>query len=564
MLRERYIDIMEKTVAVYTEEQIREYIESVRKDGLAEHGFPRLASDVGVLLAHGRVPHLRELFVELMDLCAQEMPVARRKYDRPAVANDFTIKEVILCLLALEENKTFPQEQIDGWKAAIASCDPHAVYTMVASNPPQNLHNWAAFVATSEQMRVYAGLNGDAAFVDNQIASQLWAFDENGMYRDPNEPFVYDLTTRFQMAFALYHGYNGSNSKALADFLELGANQTPLMQSVTGEIPFGGRSNQFLHNEAFFAGLFEYEARMHMKHGDVEKARRCKGAAALAAEAIFRYLDTEHMYHIKNGYHFSEGYGCEGYGYFNKYMVTVASMIYMAYVLADDSIEPLPAVAEVGGFIHSTSQHFHKTFVNFGGYFLEYDTNADFDYDCNALGRIHKKGVSSFACMSVPVPPTPAHYKLDIENPGPMSICGGLVKDGKPLFACEKGTQFELVSQCVTDEAAKLCWRETLADGSVITEECTVTENGVTLRYSGEGEIIAELPAIVTDGYRTSTLTLDGKNATVAYSGSLCRYEASAPLTLNDAVYANRNGHYRTFTAQAKDALEIRIVLENA
>ena len=32
-----------------------------------------------------------------------------------------------------------------------------------------------------------------------------------------------------QMAITLYHGYDGSNSKALADFHELGANQTPLM-----------------------------------------------------------------------------------------------------------------------------------------------------------------------------------------------------------------------------------------------------------------------------------------------------------------------------------------------
>ena len=42
MLRERYIDIMEKTVAVYTEEQIRDYIESVYKTGAEKAA--RLAS----------------------------------------------------------------------------------------------------------------------------------------------------------------------------------------------------------------------------------------------------------------------------------------------------------------------------------------------------------------------------------------------------------------------------------------------------------------------------------------------------------------------------------------
>ena len=31
------------------------------------------------------------------------------------------------------------------------------------------------------------------------------------------------------------------------------ADITLAMQSATGEIPFGGRSNQFLHNETFYA-----------------------------------------------------------------------------------------------------------------------------------------------------------------------------------------------------------------------------------------------------------------------------------------------------------------------
>lgn len=563
-MKERYIDIMEKAVGAYTVPMIEEYIASVRKDGLAEHGFPRLTADVGILLAHGRVPHLRSLFVELMDLCAAEIPVARRKYDRPAVGNDFSIKEISLCLMAVEEAGLFPAEQIAAWRAAIASCDPYAVYTDVADTPPQNLHNWAAFAAASEQLRIYAGLNGSPAFVDNQVASQLWAFDENGMYRDPNEPFVYDVTTRLQLAIALTYGYDGSNSRALSDFLILGANETPLMQSVTGELPFGGRSNQFLHNEATLAALFEYEARLHKARGDMEKARQCKGAAVLATDALLRYLETDHLYHIKNGHPYAEGYGCEGYGYFNKYMVTVASFAYLAYVLADDTIEPLPSVAEKGGYIHSTSVHFHKTFVNFEGYFLEYDTNADFHYDCNGLGRVHKAGAPSMLCLSVPVPPTPANYKVDIENPGPMSICGGVMKAGEPRFACEKGASYTLLSQQVTPEEATLRWRVTLPSGEELSETCTVARDGVTLRYEGEGEVAVMLPALETDGYRRSEITCDGCSAAVRYEGWICRYAASEALTLTDAVYANRNGHYRSLIAHGKGAVQVHIAFEKA
>ena len=174
------------------------------------------------------------------------------------------------------------------------------------------------------------------------------------------------------------------------------------MQSVNGEIPFGGRSNQFLHNDPLIAGLFEYEANLHAKNGDLKKAGQCKQAAMLAAQNGLAWLNTDHLYHIKNGYEPFSGYGCEPYGYFQKYMVTMASLAYFAYLMADDSIEEQPCLSLSENFIHSTSEHFHKTFIKFGDYFLEYETRADFHYDCNGLGRIHRKDASPVICLSVP------------------------------------------------------------------------------------------------------------------------------------------------------------------
>ena len=40
--------------------------------------------------------------------------------------------------------------------------------------------------------------------------------------------------------------------------------------------------------------------------------------------------------------------------------------------------------------------------LKFGEYFAEYDTNADFHYDANGLGRIHRLGAPSAICLSVP------------------------------------------------------------------------------------------------------------------------------------------------------------------
>ena len=562
-MKEIYLDIMEKAVGAYTIPLIKEYIEEVRKDGLGEHGFPRLTADIGILVAHGRMTHLRDLFIELMDLCCAEMPVAYGREKNARVGNEFSVKEIVMCLLTLEELNAFP-DKIEGWKDAIRSMDPYAIYANIAPVPPKPMHNWAAFAAASEQLRIYAGLGAptSAAFVDNQVASQLFNFDENGMYRDPNEPFVYDLTTRAQLALALHYGYNGSNSQALYDQLMKGSVQTPLMQSVTGEIPFGGRSNQFLHNEPMFATLFEYEAIQHKKNGDLEKAAQCRQSALLAAQNTLGWLNTEHTYHIKNGFEPFSGFGCEPYGYFHKYMVTAASFAHFAYLLADESIEPKAGGALCENYIHRTSEHFHKTFVQFGDYFLEYETRADFHYDCNGLGRIHRKGAPSAVCLSVPVTPTP-NYGLDLTNPGPLSLCGGMkTADGTLQFACEEGTRFELLDHSVSNEAARLRWKVTLPCGSWFTEECTAAADGVTLRYTGEGEIFVLLPVYADDGWRKSVIDVSGSSARVQYEGWQCRYDADAPLSLRPEVYGNRNGHYRSLTAQGANGVEVHISIE--
>lgn len=561
-MKERYLDIMETAVNVYTRPMIEDYIASVRKYGLAEHGFPRMAANIGVLLAHGRVPHLRDLFVQIMDLCCAEIPVAYHKYHSATVGNEFSVREIVLCLLELEKAQLFPPEQLAQWKAAMSSFSPYDVYSAIASVPPAPIGNWAAFAGTSEQTRVHAGFAHTEAFIDNQVASQLFSFDENGMYRDPHEPMVYDFVTRVQLAFALFMGYDGAHAQALRDLLLKASDHTPYLQSVTGEIAFGGRSNQMTGVEGHVAAMFEYEARLHKQRGDLRRAGACKRAAQLAVDAIFRALSTEHMYHVKNRYHHTSGFGCEGYAYFNKYMVTTATFAYLAYLFADDSIEPLPCIAETGRYVYSTSEHFHKTFLKFGDYRLEYDTNADFRYDCNGLGRIHKKDAPSTICLSVPAPPTPANYKVDIDNPGPMSICGGVIRDGKRIFACEKDARYVLRAQEVTDTHAAAHWSITLPDGTALEESSTVREDGVTLRYAGEGEIAAMLPAFVWDGYEKPLVSCDGCTACIRYFGWVCRYTCSVPLTLTDALYANRNGHYRALEARAQGEITVHIAIE--
>ena len=70
-MRRVYIDLMEKILSAYTDEHISRYFNEVKISGLTEHGFPRLASNLGVLICHGRHKDLLPLFIDLMDLCCE-------------------------------------------------------------------------------------------------------------------------------------------------------------------------------------------------------------------------------------------------------------------------------------------------------------------------------------------------------------------------------------------------------------------------------------------------------------------------------------------------------------
>ena len=48
-----YIDLMDKVLTAYSDERIREYTERVKQNGIEEHGYPRLAINLGILIAHG-------------------------------------------------------------------------------------------------------------------------------------------------------------------------------------------------------------------------------------------------------------------------------------------------------------------------------------------------------------------------------------------------------------------------------------------------------------------------------------------------------------------------------
>ena len=548
-MKEIYLDIMEKSLSAYTDERIRDYIDEVKRGGLTEHGFPRLAANIGILMAYGRRTELLDTFIEIMDICCDEMP-------RKKAANDFSIREVCYCLMLLEGKEIVSKELLDKWKSRIATFDPWKFYNVVDDHSGPFVANWALFAAVSEYVRgVYCGID-TSAFVEWQLPSQLANLDCNGMYQDSPHtfnPMMYDLVPRYLMAFLLRAGYKGKYAKKIEEALNSSADITLKMQSVTGEIAFGGRSNQFVHNEPMLSSYCEMEAARFAENGDESKAGQFKAAALLAAKAALRYLNLDPISHVKNRYDVSTKIGCEGYGYFNKYMITVASNVYPALLFANDSIVPTVAPAEKGGYVISTSDCFNKTFITAGGYHLQIDTRANYNHDANGLGRVHKVGCPSALCLSVPFTAagTPGHV-IEGQNATPLSICCYTELDGKKLIGSEGYAQYRFIKSESDENKAEAIFDVKLFWDITVTQKYTVSQNGVDILQSGCENLGFMLPVFAFDGKDNTKITVAENKITVEYQGAVCTYSFDGSVDPDYKLYYNRNGRYRGYFIRSK------------
>ena len=53
-MNDRYLRIMESSLSAYPDSHIRRYLDEVKRNGLTEHGFPRLGANIGILIAYGQ------------------------------------------------------------------------------------------------------------------------------------------------------------------------------------------------------------------------------------------------------------------------------------------------------------------------------------------------------------------------------------------------------------------------------------------------------------------------------------------------------------------------------
>ena len=548
---------MEKALSAYTDEHIISYFNRVKTEGLTEHGFARLTANIGILIAHGRREDLRSLFVEMMDFCCKNMP-------RCKAANDFTIREILCCLMCLEEHKTFEIEKIVWWKSHFIEIDRYKCYTRFIKNADEDIRNWAFFTLVSEWMRKYNGLCDTEEFVEFQLMAQLRRFDENGQYHDyeknesPYQPVIYDLVPRTLTAMLLHFGYRGKYYEELRALMKKVTPLTLAFQSVNGEFAFGGRSNQFIHNEAMLSTFLEFAANIFYEDGDIETAKKCKAAIAMAVENMELWLSKNPIRHVKNRFPTETNFGCEDYAYFDKYMITVASNIYCAYLICDESIpcgEP-----DMSPLTFETSEYFHKLVLRAGGYYLEFDVNADPHYDCSGLGRVHKIGAPSAICLSVPCPKHP-NYVINVDDPADISLCPGVKCGDEWSFA----TDWEYkIKEYKADENSAFADIICRHNGAEVISKYTLNENGVNIDVYGDGEVAFMLPAFSFDGETASEIRSTENILEIFYEDWICRYSTNGSIADLKIRGGNRNGIYEAYFAKENKNLNVKIEIIKA
>lgn len=536
-----YLDLMEDAVSAYSNDHIEDYISQVERDGVQEHGFPRLTSNLGVLVANGRAEGRRELFRRMMTVACRDAAKGKMKLE----GNEFSVKELAIALVALEKSKAFDKPTTDAWRADLSRIDAKRCYTCQPKPGAERAYNWCVFGCASEQARIAAGLGGDSGFVERYVSDQLRWFDANGMYRDPGQPAVYDFVTRLQFMWVLHCGYAGPSRARLAEMLEKSAEPTLAMLSASGEIPYGGRSNQFLHNNLFYAAVCEWYAAQARAKGDARDAARFALAAREAVDAVKPWLKVRPVRHVKNLYPRREGVresgvGCEKYAYFDKYMVTMGSWAMMAHAFAEENPG---AVAPSDGAPSSfaTSQEFHLAFLRAGEYSAQFDYNADTHYDCDGLGRVQRRGAPGAICMSVPCAAKP-NYRIEMPNSRSLAI------------APATGEKLELKGSGHDASCAWADWKAGALDWS-----CRLDQNGLKSVLSGEGDLAIALPAFAFDGEKDTAVSCDGKRLSIRYGGWECLYETDGAIVDTGDVCCNRNGRYRVFEARGLGRLGVAV-----
>ena len=564
--RSYYLDLMTKIVrtACAWQDTSGAIIDPV--DGIEfAQTTPRYAAPGAILLAFGRTPDLRQSIYSAMDWACRQLVTGQ------AQSPDFWMRELAVAYMCLEP--IADPDRLARWRADLNAVEPEVVYWRVKPDGEklEELHNWTVYAAAGEFLRQRAGLTPNEAdfvwgegFFEKYMPAQLTHFTENGMYRDPNDPITYDITTRLQIATALSFGYDGPLAEDLNELLRRGGLMLLQFVSPDGYAPFGGRSNQLNFQEAILTALCEVEARRY-KIADPCLAGAFKRQAHRSAASVRRWiLEREPFQFIKHGFGPLAGYGVDSYAKYSCYGLLAASFFGLAALLADDEIAEMPCPAELGGYALELEGAFHKVFATSGGTHVEIDTRADLHYEATGLGRFHRVGVPMELALSLPFTHTPNYSMPERYLPEANLAIGPAWPEGDHwvrLAELSEGLDSQLIVRRESPQEVVLAIEYAHRPSEVaVAEEYALSDGRLEIRarVTRSGERVEAMrflvPLLVTDGADEARLEQEAGRVTVVYRGAALTiaFDPRLRAWVEPRLLGNRNGLYRCLVLEAQ------------
>lgn len=586
--REYYLDLAERIMrtAVNWQHESGMVIDPYLKNE-ANSGSARFVGALGQLIKAGRC-------LDLVDACIKSYEHCLSRLEEVASYPEFWTKELVYGWEALHDK--IDGERRERWRQTWLSHDPRHYYGCVTE---QLSHNFWVFALAGEFLKQKAGLEGDMDLVDEGIGLLLNDFTELGMYRDPNDPMIYDTVVTQQFALIMDCGYDGKWAQTIDELCRRAGLTSLLYQSATGQMPFGGRSNQYHFGEGHFSCLCESLASRCRRKGDDVMAAVFKRAARRAALSTSAWvLEMIPFRHLKQGFPPAMLHGIDAYGSAGVYALLAASLFGTAYHLADDTIEEVVTPAELGGYVVDLWPAFHKVFAGCGGYSIEIDTKADHHYDATGLGAVHKIDIRPETALSASLSHD-ANYLTNttvrhthaslpiIQRPGSLAVqldvaafereiiknlaFGPAWKDTDGVehrladFETEiEDVAVEMLCEAQEEVSFRVVYRGDLGACRCIVETYRIFADGIDYRATLDNDSLTPyllVPLLKTDGKQRSSLQAGPNGFVVSYRDAVYRVIPPKGSTLyirDDPAMPNRNALYLTGVIESE---RTRIVL---
>ena len=525
----------------------------------------RFACPAAILVTQRNRTDLIEPAARAIDqLCAHfARAAATAEPPFPPGVLDLTAKEMVVAYEHLGPLVDEPRRT--GWEAALAGFEPEKLYTADAKLAAgTRATNYEAYACVGEWHRCRLGLADRRDWIERFLGRQMEWMTAYGLYRDPGEPALYDLSVRQNFSELLHAGYDGPTAPRLDELLRRGGITMLLMLSPNGWAPYGGRSNMFVHNEAMVAYVAEFEARRWRRLNGFRAAGAFKQTAHRAALAARPFLcQMTPLRSLKNLFPPSTKHGRDsGYGEYAVYSLLAASLFARAYLVADESIAECPAPVGSRGTLLHLHPEFHRTFATCGDSQVQIDTAAQAGYDATGLGRFHRRGVPPELGLSMSIAANPK-YNVTC---GPADRAAAI----GPAWRKPDGSWQTLASctsaiakvECQPIEVAddRVRWRlvHELAEccASRIEQTFSLTQGELTLDISVTGAVDAvalEVPCLVFDGEQSTDMRVESAAVHVRHRGA--RFAVSVPratvVSVDTADRANRQAVYRIVSFEA-------------